>query len=117
METRTHADTHFSALTVFKITLCSCRLLLAIRGNDSLCVCASQAEEVKKLSGDRSGFYQTGLYIAGQKCLMIRDQLDVDGSYSLDLKTTGDAEGNKYSVCVGKSNKGETEDGGRKGCF
>ncbi|XP_078792997.1 profilin-1 [Oryzias latipes] len=62
-------------------------------------------DEIKKLAGDRSAFAQNGVYIAGQRCRLIRDQMDMDPIYSLDLKTAADAEGNTFGVCVGKSNQ------------
>uniref|UniRef100_A0A3Q3A0Z9 Profilin n=2 Tax=Kryptolebias marmoratus TaxID=37003 RepID=A0A3Q3A0Z9_KRYMA len=61
------------------------------------------AEEIKKLSGDRSGFGQHGVYIGGQRCRLIRDQMDTDPIFALDLKTAADADGNAYGICVGKS--------------
>ncbi|XP_070404823.1 profilin-1 [Nothobranchius furzeri] len=60
-------------------------------------------DEIKKLVGDRSGFGQNGVFIAGQRCRLIRDQLDVDPIFTLDLKTAADADGNAYGICVGKS--------------
>uniref|UniRef100_A0A8C6M5N2 Profilin n=1 Tax=Nothobranchius furzeri TaxID=105023 RepID=A0A8C6M5N2_NOTFU len=62
-----------------------------------------QPDEIKKLVGDRSGFGQNGVFIAGQRCRLIRDQLDVDPIFTLDLKTAADADGNAYGICVGKS--------------
>ncbi|XP_015257045.1 PREDICTED: profilin-1-like [Cyprinodon variegatus] len=61
-------------------------------------------EEIKKLgSSDRSSFAQNGVYIGGTRCRLIRDQMDMDPVYALDLKTAADAEGNTFNVCVGKS--------------
>ncbi|XP_040886776.1 profilin-1 [Toxotes jaculatrix] len=60
-------------------------------------------EEIKRLAGRRDDFGQSGPFIAGIKCRMIRDNMDDDKMYSLDLKTAKDAEGNTYNVCVGKS--------------
>ncbi|XP_038133425.1 profilin-1, partial [Cyprinodon tularosa] len=63
-----------------------------------------QTEEIKKLgSSDRSSFAQNGVYIGGTRCRLIRDQMDMDPVYALDLKTAADAEGNTFNVCVGKS--------------
>ncbi|KAM4564659.1 profilin-1 [Fundulus diaphanus] len=62
------------------------------------------ADEIKKLaSKDRSSFAQNGAYIAGTRCRLIRDQLDVDPVFALDLKTAADADGNTFGVCVGKT--------------
>ncbi|XP_047444563.1 profilin-1 [Mugil cephalus] len=60
-------------------------------------------DEIKKLAGDRSNFGQTGVVIGGQKCRMLRDQMDTEEVYALQLKTAADAEGNSYNVCVGRS--------------
>ncbi|XP_041842298.1 profilin-1 [Melanotaenia boesemani] len=62
-------------------------------------------DEIKKLAGNRSSFGQTGVYIGGTRCRLIRDQLDVEPIYALDLKTAADADGNAYGICVGKSKK------------
>uniref|UniRef100_A0A3Q2UKR6 Profilin n=1 Tax=Fundulus heteroclitus TaxID=8078 RepID=A0A3Q2UKR6_FUNHE len=68
-----------------------------------------QADEIKKLaSKDRSSFAQNGAYIGGTRCRLIRDQLDVDPVFALDLKTAADADGNTFGVCVGKTKTGET---------
>ncbi|XP_035987044.1 profilin-1 [Fundulus heteroclitus] len=62
------------------------------------------ADEIKKLaSKDRSSFAQNGAYIGGTRCRLIRDQLDVDPVFALDLKTAADADGNTFGVCVGKT--------------
>jgi len=60
-------------------------------------------EEIKRLAGSRKDFGQSGPVIAGMKCRLIRDNLDTDGLFCLDLKSSADAEGNAYNVCVGKS--------------
>ncbi|XP_013855785.1 profilin-2 [Austrofundulus limnaeus] len=60
-------------------------------------------EEIKKLAGDRSGFGQNGVHIAGQRCRLIRDQMDLEPIYALDLKTAADADGNTFGICVGRS--------------
>ncbi|XP_071315461.1 profilin-1 [Trachinotus anak] len=60
-------------------------------------------EEIKKLLADRSGFAQCGPCISGVKCRMLRDNMDDEGIFTLNLKTASDAEGNTYSVSVGKT--------------
>lgn len=60
-------------------------------------------DEIKKLAHDRKNFSQVGAYIAGKKCMMLRDELDTDKVHTLDLKTARDADGNAYGICVGKS--------------
>lgn len=64
---------------------------------------------MKKLTSNRSDFGQNGPKIGGLKCRLIRDNMDTDGMFCLDLKTSQDTEGNTYNVCVGKTQKGETE--------
>ncbi|KAM4537456.1 profilin-1 [Odontesthes bonariensis] len=70
----------------------------AKKGLDNLSV-----EEIKKLAGDRSGFPQNGVYISGQKCRLLRDEMDIDQRFMLQLKTAADGEGLAYGVCVGKT--------------
>uniref|UniRef100_A0A671WUP5 Profilin n=1 Tax=Sparus aurata TaxID=8175 RepID=A0A671WUP5_SPAAU len=70
------------------------------------------ADEIKKLAGDRSAFRQCGPHISGKKCMLLTDNMDAEGIYCLNLKTAADADGNRYSICVGKTNKGKT---GREG--
>ncbi|GAA6214853.1 profilin-1-like [Lates japonicus] len=61
------------------------------------------AEEIRKLAGKRDTFGQCGPCVGGMKCRMLRDNMEDEKMYSLDLKSAADAEGNTYSVCVGKS--------------
>ncbi|XP_076580376.1 profilin-1 [Chaetodon auriga] len=61
------------------------------------------AEEIKRLIGDRPTFHSSGPVIGGRKCMLLRDQMDDDTSYALNLKTKADEQGVCFSVCVGKS--------------
>ncbi|KAF0028828.1 hypothetical protein F2P81_017933 [Scophthalmus maximus] len=63
----------------------------------------NQPEEIKKLMSNRANFSKCGPFIAGKKCMMLRDDLDEEKMYTLQLRTSTDAEGNNYSVCVGKT--------------
>ncbi|XP_070786061.1 profilin-1 [Enoplosus armatus] len=60
-------------------------------------------DEIKKLANDRKLFPERGAFIAGKKCMMLRDNLDTEGVYTLDMKSAKDADGNAYGLCVGKS--------------
>ncbi|XP_041821600.1 profilin-1 [Chelmon rostratus] len=60
-------------------------------------------EEIRRLAGKRTDFSCNGPHIAGKKCMMLRDRMDDETNYSLDMKTSSDSEGNTFSVCVGKS--------------
>ncbi|KAF6720248.1 Profilin-1 [Oryzias melastigma] len=60
-------------------------------------------DEIKKLAGRRDTFAQNGVHIAGQRCRLIRDQMDMESVYTLDLKTAADANGDTFGVCVGRS--------------
>lgn len=61
-------------------------------------------DEIKKLcASDRASFAQNGVYIAGKRCRLIRDQLDIEPMFAMDVKTAADAEGNTYSICIGRS--------------
>ncbi|XP_008298544.1 profilin-1 [Stegastes partitus] len=60
------------------------------------------ADEIKKLNGDRSSFFQNGVYISGVKCRMLRDMMS-DTPPCMDMKTAPDADGATYNICVGKT--------------
>lgn len=70
----------------------------------------SQAAEMKSLAGNqtsRQSFMAGGLTLAGVKCTVLRDQLDVDGSYCMDIRTkSSETEPDTFSICIAKSNKG-----------
>lgn len=66
----------------------------------------SQAEELKGLFGDRKSLQQ-GMTIAGLKCVFLRDDLDTEDIYTLNLKTRADAEGQRYCISIGKTKKGK----------
>uniref|UniRef100_A0A8D2ZW48 Uncharacterized protein n=1 Tax=Scophthalmus maximus TaxID=52904 RepID=A0A8D2ZW48_SCOMX len=63
--------------------------------------------KIKKLMSNRANFSKCGPFIAGKKCMMLRDDLDEEKMYTLQLRTSTDAEGNNYSVCVGKTLSGK----------
>ncbi|XP_028260852.1 profilin-3-like [Parambassis ranga] len=68
-------------------------------------------DEIRKLVSDTP----TVVCIAGQKCLVLRDELHCAPIYLMDLKTMPDAEGNKYSICVGKCKTAVVIGKGKKG--
>uniref|UniRef100_UPI0037E89455 profilin-1 n=1 Tax=Semicossyphus pulcher TaxID=241346 RepID=UPI0037E89455 len=61
--------------------------------------------EIKKLANDRSSFPIEGAFVGGQKCRLLRDQMEEDNVYACDMKTAADADGNTINVCVGKTTK------------
>ncbi|XP_070849532.1 profilin-1 [Chaetodon trifascialis] len=63
------------------------------------------AEEIKRLVGDRSNFSASGPVIGGRKCMLLRDQMEDETCYALNLKTKADEQGHCYSVCVGRSHQ------------
>ncbi|XP_063042619.1 profilin-1 [Engraulis encrasicolus] len=67
------------------------------------------AAEMKSLAGNqtsRQSFMAGGLTLAGVKCTVLRDQLDVDGSYCMDIRTkSSETEPDTFSICIAKSNK------------
>ncbi|CAK6984635.1 profilin-1 [Scomber scombrus] len=63
------------------------------------------AAEIKRLASDRKDFGQNGPVIAGTKCRLIRDNMDIEGLFCMDLKTSADEGGNTFNICVGKSIK------------
>lgn len=72
------------------------------------CLSLSQAEEVKTLAGDRSGFQGAGPSVAGYKCMVLKDQMDDESSYCLNMKTKHDADNKSYTMVVGKTNQSKT---------
>ncbi|XP_053716256.1 profilin-2-like [Synchiropus splendidus] len=67
--------------------------------------CEIKNEEIAKLVGDRSGFSQSGPYVAGVKCRLLRDEMDDPQVMTMRLKTVADCSGCCYPVCIGKSKK------------
>ncbi|XP_051800517.1 profilin-1-like [Acanthochromis polyacanthus] len=63
-----------------------------------------KADEIKKLLGDKSSLYQSGLIISGLKCRFLRE-IDENGIPIFALKTKVDDAGNSFNICVAKTNQ------------
>lgn len=74
----------------------------------SLSLSLSQAEEIKVLAGDRSGFQGSGPSVAGMKCMVLNDHMDDKLSYCLNMKTKQDVNKKSYTVVVGKTEQSKT---------
>ncbi|XP_041634860.1 profilin-1 [Cheilinus undulatus] len=61
-------------------------------------------DEIKKLVCSRSEMPINGCYLGGKKCRLLRDRMDEEGCFSLDLKTSSDgSDSGPVNVCVGRT--------------
>ncbi|XP_016107494.1 profilin-2-like [Sinocyclocheilus grahami] len=67
------------------------------------------ASEVQAMiASDRSGLFSNGVTVAGKKCTVLRDALNVDGQNTMDIKMkTSEKEPDPFSFTIGRSHKGE----------
>ncbi|XP_027007919.1 profilin-1 [Tachysurus fulvidraco] len=65
------------------------------------------AAEVKALvASDRSSLFSNGVTLAGKKCTVLRDALNVDGQNTMDLKMkTSDRDPDPFPFTIGKTMK------------
>ncbi|XP_059402914.1 profilin-1-like [Carassius carassius] len=65
------------------------------------------AAEVKALvASDRSTLFANGATLAGKKCTVLRDALNVDGQNTMDIKMkTSEKEPDPFSFTIGKTHK------------
>jgi len=62
------------------------------------------------IAGDRGSLFANGVTLAGRKCTVLRDALNVDGQHTMDIKMkTSEKEPDPFSFTIGRSHKGETE--------
>lgn len=74
-----------------------------------ICGFALQAEEIDLLTGkDRESFFTTGLTLGDKKCSVIRDSLQIDGDWTMDIRTKSQGGEPTYNVSVGRAGKGES---------
>lgn len=67
-----------------------------------------QPEEIDVLVGkDREGFFTSGLTLGNKKCSVIRDSLQVDGDWTMDIRTKSQGGEPTYNVTVGRAGKGK----------
>ncbi|XP_016405076.1 profilin-1 [Sinocyclocheilus rhinocerous] len=65
------------------------------------------ASEVKAMiASDRSSLFANGVTVAGKKCTVLRDALNVDGQNTMDIKMkTSEKEPDPFSFTIGRSHK------------
>ncbi|XP_016115884.1 profilin-1 [Sinocyclocheilus grahami] len=65
------------------------------------------ASEVKAMiASDRSSLFANGVTVAGKKCTILRDALNVDGQNTMDIKMkTSEKEPDPFSFTIGRSHK------------
>ncbi|KAK2886054.1 hypothetical protein Q8A67_016891 [Cirrhinus molitorella] len=65
------------------------------------------AAEVKAIiASDRSSLFANGVTLAGRKCTVLRDALNVEGQNTMDIKMkTSEKEPDPFSFTIGRSHK------------
>lgn len=59
------------------------------------------------VANDRSSLFSKGVTLAGKRCTVLRDALNVDGQNTMDLKMkTSDKDPDPFPFTVGKTHKG-----------
>ncbi|XP_066565657.1 profilin-2 isoform X2 [Amia ocellicauda] len=62
--------------------------------------------EIDVLVGkDREGFFTSGLTLGQKKCSVIRDSLQVEGDWTMDIRTKSQGGEPTYNVSVGRASK------------
>ncbi|XP_056132442.1 profilin-2 [Lampris incognitus] len=54
---------------------------------------------------DREGFFTSGLTLGNKKCSVIRDSLQVDGDWTMDIRTKSQGGEPTYNISVGRASK------------
>ncbi|XP_076007466.1 profilin-2 isoform X1 [Genypterus blacodes] len=63
-------------------------------------------DEIDVLTGkDREGFFTSGLTLGQKKCSVIRDSLQIDGDWTMDIRTKSQGGEPTYNVSLGKAGK------------
>ncbi|CAK6958163.1 profilin-2 isoform X2 [Scomber scombrus] len=63
-------------------------------------------EEIDVLIGkDREAFFTSGLTLGNKKCSVIRDSLQSDGDWTMDIRTKSQGGEPTYNVSVGRAGK------------
>ncbi|XP_015260043.1 profilin-2 isoform X1 [Cyprinodon tularosa] len=62
--------------------------------------------EIDVLVGkDREGFFTSGLTLGGKKCSVIRDSLQIENDWTMDIRTKSQGGEPTYNISVGKAGK------------
>ncbi|KAM9322317.1 profilin-2-like isoform 1-T1 [Pholidichthys leucotaenia] len=63
-------------------------------------------QEIDVLTGkDRESFYTSGLTLGAKKCSVLRDSLQDDGDWTMDIRTKSQGGEPTYNISVGKAGK------------
>lgn len=69
-----------------------------------------QSQEIDVLVGkDRETFYTSGLTLGTKKCSVLRDSLQDDGDWTMDIRTKSQGGEPTYNISVGKAGKGNDD--------
>ncbi|CAL1593497.1 unnamed protein product [Knipowitschia caucasica] len=64
------------------------------------------AEEIDVLTGkDREGFFTSGMTLGSKKCSVIRDSLNIESDWTMDIRTKSVDGEPTYNISVGKAGK------------
>jgi len=64
------------------------------------------SEEIDTLVGkDREAFFTSGMTLGQKKCSVIRDSLQIDTDWTMDIRTKSQGGEPTYNVSVGRANK------------
>ncbi|XP_031715325.1 profilin-2-like isoform X2 [Anarrhichthys ocellatus] len=63
-------------------------------------------EEIDVLTGkDRMGFFTTGITLGNKKCSVIRDSIQTDSDWTMDIRTKSQGGEPTYNISLGKASK------------
>ncbi|KAM6963279.1 profilin-2-like isoform 1-T1 [Aplochiton taeniatus] len=63
-------------------------------------------DEIDTIVGkDREGFFTSGLTLGNKKCSVIRDSLQMDGDWTMDIRTKSQGGEPTYNVSIGRAGK------------
>lgn len=72
-------------------------------------LCVFQSQEIDVLIGkDRETFYTSGLTLGSKKCSVLRDSLQDDGDWTMDIRTKSQGGEPTYNISVGRAGKGKS---------
>lgn len=57
---------------------------------------------------EREGFFTSGLTLGNKKCSVIRDSLQIDADWTMDIRTKSQGGEPTYNISVGRAGKGES---------
>ncbi|KAM6938976.1 profilin-2-like [Lycodopsis pacificus] len=63
-------------------------------------------EEIDVLTGkDRMGFFTTGITLGNKKCSVIRDSIQTESDWTMDIRTKSQGGEPTYNISLGKASK------------